>query len=128
MRENSIISLKNQIKFLKDNNEELNSTIEVLNLEKEKETVRLQKNLKLKENNFLEIEKLQNIIINLKKEIKDINDSYISIKTKNSNINNQLDIMKNKNKILEIEKNTAIEDIEILKEKIIVLQDKIHHR
>ena len=128
MRENSIIVFKDQIKVLKDNNKELNSTIEILNLEKEKGTDRLQKNIQLHENNLSEIEKLQDIIINLKKEIKDINDSYISIKTKNNNINNQLDIMENKNKILEIDKNTAIEEIKILKEKIVVLIDKIHHR
>ena len=142
LREKLISSLKNQIKALEDNNNELIKTIKTLSLENKKNNITLQNN------NRVEIEQSQKIIDKLNQEIKNIKDNYISIKKEFSivkkeydivkkesvNIKNQISILKNNNNTLELQKNIAISKFEELKQKIIEkdklikeMKDKIHH-
>ena len=142
LREKLISSLKNQIKALEVNNDELIKTIKTLSLENKKNNITLQNN------NRIEIEQSQKIIDKLNQEIKNIKDNYISIKKEFSivkkeydivkkesvNIKNQISILKNNNNTLELQKNIAISKFEELKQKIIEkdklikeMKDKIHH-
>ena len=141
LRENIIDSLKNRIKVLEENNDEMIQTIKQINLNNLNYEEKNLTSQKLQKNNIAEIEKLQETINKLNNEIKQINDNYRSMKKGNDNIKNQIDILENNNNTLQLQKDIAIEKIEELKQKLIdkdklindkdklikEMKDKIHH-
>tara|TARA_B100002003_G_C13992635_1_gene479569 strand:+ start:141 stop:719 length:579 start_codon:yes stop_codon:yes gene_type:complete len=141
LRENIIDSLKNRIKVLEENNDEMIQTIKQINLNNLNYEEKNLTSQKLQKNNFAEIEKLQETINKLNNEIKQINDNYLFMKKGNENIKNQIGILENNNNTLQLQKDIAIEKIEELKQKLIdkdklindkdklikEMKDKIHH-
>ena len=141
LRDNIIDSLKDRIRILEKNNDEMINTIKQLNLinlnYEEKKLI----SQKLQENNIVEIKKLQKTISRLNKDIKQINNQYLSMKNGNENIKNQIDILENNNNTLQLQKDIALEKIVELKQNLIdkdklindkdklikEIKDKLHH-